>query len=299
MQVCNLTTPAQLFHCAAPPGAAAVAQAADHHDAEEPAALAAGGQHARGLRAPAAFQRIIPDDSRRRPTKVKKVLLCSGKVYYDLAQRAPRARPRTTSRSSASSSSTRCAPGQIRETLAPYNDGTPLVWVQEEPWNMGAWYYMRARLPRHARRPPSAQLRVAAGEREPGDRLDGCAQDRASARDRRRALIARSGAVLLTRMSFFARSMLRRFVTSALRALCLVRAAAMRPTASATALCTEELRSGVHHRERRLPRRRRVRQQPDLVRRTRSGRPATRPAPSRAPPGIPRASARRRTRRKR
>jgi len=21
------------------------------------------------------------------------------------------------------------------------------VWVQEEPWNMGAWYFMRARLP--------------------------------------------------------------------------------------------------------------------------------------------------------
>ena len=31
--------------------------------------------------------------------------------------------------------------------LRPYADGTPLLWVQEEPWNMGAWYYMRARLP--------------------------------------------------------------------------------------------------------------------------------------------------------
>ena len=26
-------------------------------------------------------------------------------------------------------------------------DGTPLVWVQDEPWNMGAWYCLNSRLP--------------------------------------------------------------------------------------------------------------------------------------------------------
>ena len=36
---------------------------------------------------------------------------------------------------------------ELRKTLAPFADGTKVVWVQEEPWNMGAWYYMRARLP--------------------------------------------------------------------------------------------------------------------------------------------------------
>ncbi|HEX7664733.1 MAG TPA: 2-oxoglutarate dehydrogenase E1 component, partial [Polyangiaceae bacterium] len=35
---------------------------------------------------------------------------------------------------------------KIVEALAPYADGTPLVWVQEEPRNMGAWYYLNARL---------------------------------------------------------------------------------------------------------------------------------------------------------
>jgi 2-oxoglutarate dehydrogenase E1 component len=34
------------------------------------------------------------------------------------------------------------------KTLLPYKDGTPLVWVQDEPWNMGAWYRLNARLPR-------------------------------------------------------------------------------------------------------------------------------------------------------
>lgn len=36
---------------------------------------------------------------------------------------------------------------EIRETLAPYTDGTDLVWVQEEPYNSGAWYFINARLP--------------------------------------------------------------------------------------------------------------------------------------------------------
>src|SRR5262249_54145258 len=35
----------------------------------------------------------------------------------------------------------------LTKVLAPYKDGTPLVWVQDEPWNMGAWYFLAARLP--------------------------------------------------------------------------------------------------------------------------------------------------------
>ena len=33
------------------------------------------------------------------------------------------------------------------EALKPYKTGTDLVWVQEEPWNSGAWFYINARLP--------------------------------------------------------------------------------------------------------------------------------------------------------
>ncbi|HMO66352.1 MAG TPA: hypothetical protein PKE47_14195, partial [Verrucomicrobiota bacterium] len=32
----------------------------------------------------------------------------------------------------------------LRETLAPFPDGTPVFWVQEEPANMGALRQMRA-----------------------------------------------------------------------------------------------------------------------------------------------------------
>ena len=33
----------------------------------------------------------------------------------------------------------------LGEALDRYPNGTPVVWVQEEPENMGAWWYMRAR----------------------------------------------------------------------------------------------------------------------------------------------------------
>ena len=33
----------------------------------------------------------------------------------------------------------------VQSILAPYREGTPAVWVQEEPENMGAWRYLRAK----------------------------------------------------------------------------------------------------------------------------------------------------------
>ena len=35
------------------------------------------------------------------------------------------------------------SPGQLAEALKPYPEGTPLLWVQEEPENMGAWRFLR------------------------------------------------------------------------------------------------------------------------------------------------------------
>jgi 2-oxoglutarate dehydrogenase complex dehydrogenase (E1) component-like enzyme len=63
------------------------------------------------------------------------------------------------------------------DVLSPYADGTDLVWAQEEPWNMGGWFFIRARVPEIIGAPQAAALHRAAREREPGDRFERGAQD--------------------------------------------------------------------------------------------------------------------------
>lgn len=92
-----------------------------------------------------SFQRIIPDREIA-GKKAKRVILCSGKVYYDLAER----RKKDGRDDVAIVRIEQLYPlraDEIREILSVYADGTDLVWVQEEPWNSGAWFSMNARLP--------------------------------------------------------------------------------------------------------------------------------------------------------
>jgi 2-oxoglutarate dehydrogenase E1 component len=89
------------------------------------------------------FQPMIAD-TEIDPERVQRVLLCSGKVYYDLqAMREDAGR-----RDVAIIRLEQLYPlrdEQLVEVLAPYRDGTPTVWVQEEPANMGAWRFLLAR----------------------------------------------------------------------------------------------------------------------------------------------------------
>ncbi len=156
IQVCNLTTPAQLFHAlrrqvvrpwrkplvvATPKSLLRVAATSSgpHRPVSTLKDLSEGH-----------FQRVIPDSLSTAggsvaPSDIKKILLCSGKVYYDLAV-AREARGRNDV---AIIRLEQLYPldGALAEVLAPYKDGTPLVWVQEEPRNGGAWYYALANLP--------------------------------------------------------------------------------------------------------------------------------------------------------
>jgi 2-oxoglutarate dehydrogenase E1 component len=93
-----------------------------------------------------SFQRIIPDDPEIDPKKVTRVLLCSGKIYYDILER----REKEGRDDVAILRIEQLYPlraSELQARLAPYDRNVDLVWVQEEPWNMGAWYFMRARLP--------------------------------------------------------------------------------------------------------------------------------------------------------
>ncbi len=89
------------------------------------------------------FRTLIPDENPGRDT-VNRVLLCSGKIYYELAQR----REELGREDVAIVRFEELYPlpeTDLYSVLAPYHDGTPAFWVQEEPENMGAWRYIRAR----------------------------------------------------------------------------------------------------------------------------------------------------------
>ena len=62
-----------------------------------------------------SFQPVLGDPARADDAAVRRVLLCSGKIYYDLADRR-RAEGRPTSRSCGSSGSTRCRPRRSRRS---------------------------------------------------------------------------------------------------------------------------------------------------------------------------------------
>ncbi len=89
------------------------------------------------------FRRIIPDAIRRDGSPAR-VLLASGKMAVELEEeRQARGRPDV-----AVLRVEQLYPlpdDAVREALAPYPAGTPAIWVQEEPVNMGAWPHLRAR----------------------------------------------------------------------------------------------------------------------------------------------------------
>ena len=89
------------------------------------------------------FERII-DDPSVDAAAVHKVLMCSGKVYYDLAA----AREEAGRDDVAILRLEQLYPlddDHVASALSPYGEHVPVVWVQEEPANMGAWSFLRVR----------------------------------------------------------------------------------------------------------------------------------------------------------
>ena len=89
-----------------------------------------------------SFQRIISDQGERLPKSVTRILLCSGKIYYELAKK----RAALNREDVAILRLEQLYPLRedlLAQALAPYNSETPIYWVQEEPANMGAWPFLR------------------------------------------------------------------------------------------------------------------------------------------------------------
>jgi 2-oxoglutarate dehydrogenase E1 component len=88
------------------------------------------------------FQRVLPDDVTD-PARVRRILLCTGKVYFDLA-RERKERGRDDVAIVRLEEIYPVSPA-LREALDRYAPAVRVVWVQEEPRNMGPWYFMNAR----------------------------------------------------------------------------------------------------------------------------------------------------------
>ena len=148
MVVANLTTPAQLFHALRKqmkqkfrkPLIIMTPKSLLRH----PKAVSTVDELCNG-----GFQEIIVDAQVSDPAKVRRVLLHTGKVYYDLAAR----RSDVDRKDTALIRMEQIYPlhvERLKEILARYPKATEFYWVQEEPRNMGAWAHIRESLQEQA-----------------------------------------------------------------------------------------------------------------------------------------------------
>ncbi len=114
------------------------------------------------------FRPLINDVELTDPDRVERVVLCSGKVFYDLSDARKKARGSSPTEGARGSSPTvregsanveddrvaivRCEQfypfplTALTRVLAGYPNAKELVWCQEEPKNMGGWTFMESRL---------------------------------------------------------------------------------------------------------------------------------------------------------
>ena len=94
-----------------------------------------------------SFQFVLDDPlAQDRKEKVERLVLCSGKIYYDID-----AAPKRVEIENVAIARVELlypfAKEQLSELIASYPNLKEIVWVQEEPRNMGAWSVMQRRMP--------------------------------------------------------------------------------------------------------------------------------------------------------
>ena len=144
IQVCNVTTSAQYFH---------LLRRQMKRDFVKPLVIMTPKSLLRSESASSraedftegAFSEILGSPEVGSPEKMKRAILCSGKVYYDLLNYR-------TAEDIANASIIRIeqlyplAETKLHEALKPFPKTAKLIWCQEESQNMGAWSYMEPRL---------------------------------------------------------------------------------------------------------------------------------------------------------
>jgi 2-oxoglutarate dehydrogenase E1 component len=143
IQVCYPTTPAQYFH---------VLRRQLKRDFRKPLVLMTPKSLLRHKRAVSPVEELteghfreVIDDTKVDPGRVRRVLLCSGKVYYDLLERRLKAEAEDVAIVRVEQFYP--FPEELlRKELARYRRAKEWAWVQEESQNMGGWTFMEPRL---------------------------------------------------------------------------------------------------------------------------------------------------------
>lgn len=143
IQVMNLTTPANLFHAlrrqVLRPLRKPLVVMSPKSLLRHAEAVSSLDELANG-----SFERVIGDPGVK-PEKCQRILLCSGKLYYDLVE-ARRQRQADVVAIVRIEQLYPLSDKELHEVLAPYPPSVPVFFVQEEPRNMGAWVFLHVRL---------------------------------------------------------------------------------------------------------------------------------------------------------
>ncbi|HWN23785.1 MAG TPA: 2-oxoglutarate dehydrogenase E1 component, partial [Candidatus Sulfotelmatobacter sp.] len=144
IQVCNLTTSAQYFH---------VLRRQMKRNFVKPLIIMTPKSLLRADFASSraeeftngGFEEILSSPKVGPAEKMERVILCSGKVYYDLLNYRD-ARKIDSAAIIRIEQLYPLAEKKLRANLKPYPKTAKLVWCQEESQNMGAWSFIEARL---------------------------------------------------------------------------------------------------------------------------------------------------------
>ena len=144
IQIANCTTPANYFH---------ILRRQIHRNLRKPLIIFTPKSLLRDKRCVSTFdditghscfQRVL-DDVSLQAQKVERIILCSGKIYYDLF--AERKSQQAYDTALIRVEQLYPFPFSLMEKiLSTYTNAQEIIWCQEEPENMGAWYFIDRRL---------------------------------------------------------------------------------------------------------------------------------------------------------
>jgi 2-oxoglutarate dehydrogenase E1 component len=173
LQVVNASTPAQYFHLLR----RQMHGGADRRGVRKPLIVFTPKRMLRHLKAVSninelmtgSFREVLDDTTGIELSRVNRVLMCSGQVYYDILAAREARNIQNGAQNVAIVRLEQIYPfraDQVRDILARYAETAEVVWVQEEPRNMGAWRFVQEqmqpildptqRVLRYAGRAPSA-----------------------------------------------------------------------------------------------------------------------------------------------